>query len=98
MKAVNNEKLLQDYEILANKKAQKLAEIEQEAKTFAIARGYDAERAAAFIEYVQKTENDGLADGEKKLFDVLGRYIVEVEEPVAAAVEADADDAEPIEE
>lgn len=93
MKAVNNEKLLQDYEILAAKKAQKLAEIEQEAKAFAIARGYDAERTAAFIEYVQKTENDGLADGEKKLFEILSRYIVEVEETVEAADYAESEEA-----
>lgn len=80
MKTVMKEILLQDYNDLANKKALKLAEIEQEAKAFAVARGYDPQRTAEFIAFVQKTENDGLTDAERKEFEVLNRYVIEVEE------------------
>lgn len=87
MKAVNTEKLLEDYEILAAEKAARLADIEQQALAFANARGYNAERAEEFIEFVKKTENDGLTEKEKALFDMLGKYVYEVD-PEAEAAEA----------
>lgn len=79
MKVVNTEKLLQDYEILAAEKAANLADIRQQALAFANTRKYNAERAEAFIAYVAETENGGLSEEQKTLFDVLGKYIEEVE-------------------
>lgn len=85
MKAVNSEMLLQDYEILAAEQAARLAEIERQALSFANSRGYNAERAEEFIAFVKKTENNGLTEQEKALFDVLGKYIYEVEPETEAA-------------
>lgn len=80
MKRVNEEKILNDYENLSLKKEQKNEEIKQIATQFANTRGYSEEKTNEFIKYLQLSENDGLNEEEKKVFDILSNYIEEVTE------------------
>lgn len=80
MLEVNKEKILQDYKELNSAREQKLAEIEQAAKDYAIKRGYDEKQTANFVEFAQSAENGGLTKQEKAKFDILSEYIFEKEE------------------
>ena len=91
MKAVNTEKLLQDFNDLEAKRNQRLGEIEQAATAFAISRGYDAERTAAFVKYVQDDEGGGLTATEKERHDTLAAYIYDAPEVEIATESAAAE-------
>lgn len=98
MLAIDNEKMLHDYNGLKAKQEQKLAEIEQAARVFAINRGYDEETTDSFVKYAQAAENDGLSKEEKTELDVLGKYVYAAEETIAKETvaeeteQAEADD------
>ena len=100
MLQVNSEKLLQDYDNLCKKRSLNREQIEEAARVFAITRGYDEERTAAFVKYVQETEEDGLSDSERAKIELLSEYVedVTVEEEVAneAADSMEADNGEAV--
>lgn len=80
MLGVNSEKVLQDLKELADKRSQKLDEIEQAAREFAISRGYDEERTEKFVKFAQENEDNGLSVAEKAKLDMLCEYVYEVAE------------------
>lgn len=92
MQKVNAEKLLLDHaELVANREAN-LAEIEKQAKIYAIDRGYSEEKTAQFVAFTKELEGDGLSAEETAKLALLGSYIDEVEDPVE-----EPDPAEPTE-
>lgn len=77
---VNEEKLLNDYKELLDKKENGILKIEEEAKEIAIKRGYDEEKTKKFIDYVKGFEDSGLnKDDELKLL-FLQEYVEVLEE------------------
>lgn len=80
MLKVNEEKLLLDHKELVEKKEKSLAEIEVDAKAYAVAHGYNEEKTAKFIAFTQDLQGNGLSVEEKIKLDILGSYIDEVEE------------------
>lgn len=75
MISIDREKLLQDYNDLLAKQELGLAEVETAARAFAVQRGYDVEKTAAFIEYVKDNESDGLSNDERIKLNILSAYI-----------------------
>lgn len=94
MKKVNEELLLADYEEILQKQDGKIACIEAEARAFADGRGYDEAKKEEFVKFVLSMENDGLSADEKKLIEILGKYITEVKEEVEVEDAAPAENAE----
>lgn len=95
MLKVNDSLLLEDYEKLIGKKAEAKAHIEEAAKAFAEARGYNEEQVADFIAYVLNVEGGGLSKDEEKELALMGKYVCEVADiaPVTCDVaEAVADE------
>ena len=80
---VNTEKLIVDYNALAEKQEKKLAEIELEARAYAAKRGFDEDKALETIDAFQALENNGLSDEDAEKFNLLDEYIEEVEEKSA---------------
>lgn len=90
MLKVNEEKLLHDYHILDAKKADSLAVIEKDAKTYAEAHSYNEAQTAELIACITKLQNGGLTADESARLAILGSYIEEVaEEEVAEATPVD---------
>lgn len=77
MLKVNEEKFLQDYKALADKKDENIVNIEHTAHVFAVNRGYDEAQTEAFIKYVKSVENDGLTGNDKVRFEILNEYVEE---------------------
>lgn len=91
MLKVNEEKILADYNELVEKKAKGLAAVEADAKAYAIAHGYDDEKTAKFVTFLQGLQGSGLSDKELEKLDILGSYVEEIEEKVATETVAQAD-------
>lgn len=83
MLKVNVDKVLADYNYLAAKQNNKLAEIEVEARAYAAKRGFDEDKTLETIDVFQSLENNGLSDEDAAKFNLLDEYIEEVDEPVA---------------
>lgn len=87
MLKVNEEKILQDIDILRNKKAENLAKIEADVKTVAISRNYDEDKMAKLIAYAQELEGNGLSNEDNAKLVILENYIEEVtEQPIDEVV------------
>ena len=80
MLKVNEERLLHDHAELVEKREANLAEIEKEARIYAISRKYDEETTAQFVAFTQKLEGDGLSAEESAKLEVLATYIEDVED------------------
>ena len=85
MLKVKEESLLFDHAELVGKRAEHLAEIERQARQYAIERGYDEDKTEQFVAFTKDLEGDGLSAEEKAKLDLLASYIEEVEEPIAEA-------------
>ena len=91
MISIDREKLLQDYNDLLAKQELGLAEAESAARAFAIQRGYDEEKTAAFIEYVKDNESNVLSKEEELKLNILSAYISIVpDEPEVQEAPVDA--------
>ncbi len=87
MLKVNEEKILQDIDILRNKKSENLAKIEADVKTVAISRNYDEDKMAKLIAYAQELEGNGLSNEDNAKLVILENYIEEVtEQPIDEVV------------
>ncbi len=87
MLKVNEEKILQDIDILRNKKSENLAKIEADVKTVAISRNYDEDKMAKLISYAQELEGNGLSNEDNAKLVILENYIEEVtEQPIDEVV------------
>lgn len=86
MLVVNSEKILRDYQELLAKHEKGLAEVEASARSFALERGYDEQKANAFIEYVKNAEGDRLSEEESSKFLWLSQYIQLVEDEPSIAI------------
>lgn len=87
MLKVNEEKILQDIDILRNKKSENLANIEADVKTVAISRNYDEDKMAKLIAYAQELEGNGLSTEDNVKLVILENYIEEVtEQPIDEVV------------
>lgn len=87
MLKVNEEKILQDIDILRNKKSENLAKIEADVKTVAISRNYDEDKMAKLIAYAQELEGNGLSAEDNAKLVILENYIEEVtEQPIDEVV------------
>lgn len=79
MLAVNAEKFLKEYLELLAKHEQGLVDVEESARSFAVERNYDGEKANAFVEYVKSIESDGLSKDEQLKFEWFKNYLLELE-------------------
>ncbi|MCH5315484.1 MAG: hypothetical protein J1E81_06190 [Eubacterium sp.] len=85
---VNVDKLLADYNALVEKQEKKLGEIDTFAVGIAKQRGWDEDRTARFVEFMESEENNGLSEDDGALLNILDAYVDEVaaeaaeEEPV----------------
>lgn len=79
---VKDEKLLQDYQELCEKRDANRAAIEIAARSFAQSRNYDDVMTADFIAFVQNKEADGLTDGEQAKLALLSDYVEYVSDEV----------------
>lgn len=86
MLKVNEEKILKDYSDLVEKKEKGLSSVEADAKAYALAHGYDEEKTAKFVTFLQGLQGSGLSDAELAKLDLLGSYIEEIEEPAEESV------------
>lgn len=75
MLKVNEEKIIEDYKALQEKKTVNLANIEAQVRSFAFSLGYDEEKTKGLIDYVQKQNGNGLSEQEAALLDFLSSYI-----------------------
>lgn len=82
MKKVNAEKILQDIELLNQKRAENLAKIEADATEFAVSHHFDETHTAGFVDYVKESANFGLSAEDNTKLNILSSYIEEVEEPM----------------
>lgn len=82
MLKVNEEKLLFDYQEIANKKENGLAVAALDASNYATAHGYSDEQKRAFIEFVQKIQGGSLDEKEKIKLEILGEYIEQEPAPI----------------
>lgn len=80
MLKVNEEKIIEDYSALVEKREKGLSAVEADAKAYAQAHGYDEEKTAKFIAFTQDIQGSGLSDKELAKLEVLGAYIEEIEE------------------
>ena len=80
MLKVNEEKLLRDYDELVGKRTASLGEIEEQARNYAVSRGYDEEKTAKFVAYTCELEGDGLSTEERFKLTLLESYIEDIEE------------------
>lgn len=80
MLKVNEEKLLGDYEKLVSKRTANLGEIEEQARNYAVSRGYDEGKTAKFVAYTCELEGDGLSNEERFKLTLLESYIEDLEE------------------
>ena len=90
MLKVNEERLLHDREELVARREVNLAEIEADAREYAIARGYDEDKTERFVAFTKELEGNGLSAEEKTKLEILESYIEEVEEPVEEMEEDEA--------
>lgn len=88
MLKVNEEKIIEDYSVLVSKQERNLAAIEVDAKAYAAAHGYDAEKTAKFVAFTQDIQGNGLSDKENAKLEFLSSYIGEIEEPIAETAES----------
>lgn len=91
---INSESLLKAYEELCDKAKQNSAAADKAARAFASERGYDEEATESLVLFVQGLENFGLSDEERAEFELLSRFVGEVEEEIPAADEEASDPAE----
>lgn len=82
MQKVNVDKLLTDYNALVEKQSAKLAEIDIFAQGIAKQRGWDAERTARFVEFVESEDNNGLSEDDGIRLNILDEYIDEVADEI----------------
>lgn len=87
MLKVNEEKILADYESLAEREMAGLEAVAKDARAYAVAHGYDEEKTAKFVAFTQDLQGSGLSDKELAKLEVLDSYIEEVEEPAEESVE-----------
>lgn len=92
MLKVNEEKIIEDYKALQEKKTVNLVNIETQVRSFAFSLGYDEEKTKGLIDYVQKQNGNGLSEDDTALLAVLSSYIDEVEEKESQASEVVSED------
>lgn len=81
---VNVDKVLADYNALVEKQSAKLAEIDTFAQGIAKQRGWDEERTARFVEFVESEDNNGLSEEDGIRLNILDEYIDEAADDVTA--------------
>lgn len=95
MLKVNEEKLLNDYNELVEKKDNSVAKIEADTKSFAATLGYDEIKTKDLVAFVIGKDNGLTADENAKL-ELLSLYIDEAEEPKAEEETAMAEPTEAV--
>lgn len=91
MKKVNVEKFLQDVDLLNEKKAENLAEIEADATEFAVNHHFDEKNTALFVNCAKESANFGLSAEDNAKLNILSNYIEDVEE-IADTIEETVSD------
>ena len=87
MRKVNEEMLLADYDELIKKQDSAIARVEEEARAFAINRGYDEAKTEEFVKYVLGIENGGLSESDKAILATFEKYIVIYDDEKVETVE-----------
>ena len=91
MLKVNSEAILHTYRALVDAREAGHAQIEAAARTFAVNRGYDEEKTAAFVDYVSNVEGDGLSDEERATLSILGKFVENVTDEAMATEAANGE-------
>ncbi len=78
MLKVNEEKILQDIQDLKESKERKLAEIEANARDYAVQHHYSEDLTAKFVAFTKEEEGKEVLKQDNHRLEILSEYIEEV--------------------
>lgn len=87
MLKVKDDKILQDFQDLKESKEKKLAEIEANARDYAVQHHYSEDLTAKFVAFTKEEEGKEVLKQDNHRLEILSQYIEEVPDMVEESLQ-----------